>query len=675
MSLSGLSEREAEASRQKYGFNEQKNTIKIGDSIIMGAMSLSCKLFVIAAMLKIVLLLLGLLEVTNSEVDVISIIILFGLAVFSALMEAILRHTSEKKISSICSAAHQSEYTVLRGTKAEKISEKMLTMGDVVYLSEGDVIPADGIVAEGQFTVDQSEFGMLEKIEKTTPSSNSRSGKTANLKSAYSLYKGSVIVKGSGAMKITAIGESVFGAADEDTEQKIHSERFAGLTQAGGVTGVICAVAVLIVCVVMGIISGVLLNGIFEGLSAAAAVLAVSCLCARNVEIKAAAAKILRMLEAIGVTVSKPDILNDMQDTAVIFADKMGVLTEGSFTVSGFIDGTGNQIEKLDDVDEKIIGIIKAAAVNTSSAQLESDGTVYGGTPADRAILGFVKKASGKVKVKKHSSVQKGGITGVTVNLDSKLITFFSGSAEVVLDKCTDSFSADGKKRRITNKDALAKLAATISLTGNDVVALAVCDSVIKNDKLPNGGYTLIGMIVLHDKLLDEAEEAVKALEKDNVKTIFVTSASRESMIYALKKAAKKTKGVILSSEQLSKISDSELKRKISEIRAVVNADTADKLRLLRAASEQGMKTCMIGAEFADVHVFDETDTAIASPVCTSAVRKVSDASAKSGGISAVSALISYSRKFTVLCKTAVFARIFCTVCVAVLTVISAIWW
>ena len=57
MSLSGLSGREAEASRQKYGFNERKNNIKIGDSIIMGAMALSCKLFVIAAMLKIVLLL------------------------------------------------------------------------------------------------------------------------------------------------------------------------------------------------------------------------------------------------------------------------------------------------------------------------------------------------------------------------------------------------------------------------------------------------------------------------------------------------------------------------------------------------------------------------------------------------------------------------------------------
>ncbi len=673
MSLSGLSEREAEASRQKYGFNEQKNTIKIGDSIIMGAMSLSCKLFVIAAMLKIVLLLLGLLELTTAEVDVMSIIILFGLAVFSVLMEAVLRHTSEKKISNICSAAHQSEYTVLRGTKAEKINEKMLTVGDVVYLSEGDVIPADGIVAEGQFTVDQSEFGMLEKIEKTTPPSNFRGSKTASLKSAYSLYKGSVIVKGSGAMKITATGESVL--ADKDTDWKIHSERFAGLIQAGGVTGVVCAVAVFIVCLVMGIISGVLLNGIFEGLSAAAAVLAVSCLCARNVEIKAAAAKILRKLEAIGVTVSKPDILNDMQDTAVIFADKTGVLTEGSFTVSGFIDGTGNQIEKLDDVDEKIIGIIKAAAVNTSSAQLENDGTVYGGTPSDRAILNFVKKASGKVKVKKHSSAERGGITGVTVNLDSKLVTFFSGSAEVVLNRCTDSFSADGKKRKITNKDALAKLAATISLTGNDVVALAVCDSVIKNDKLPTVGYTLIGMIVLHDKLLDEAEKAMQILENDNVKTVFVTSSSRESMIYALKKAAKKSKGVILSSEQLSKISDSELKRKFSEIRAVVNADTADKLRLLRAASEQNMKTCMIGAEFADVHVFDETDTAISSPVCTSAVRKVSDASAESCGISAASALIKYSQKFAVLCKTAVCTRIFCTVCISALAVISVIWW
>ena len=671
MSLSGLSEREAEASRQKYGFNERKSNIKFGDSLIMGIMSLSCKLFVIAGMLKIVLLLLGLLEAVEPVTDVWSIVIPFCLAVLCAFLEAMLRFASEKKTEQVCKNAHQSEYIVLRGVKSERINERMLTVGDVVYLSEGDIVPADGIVADGQFTVDQSEFGMLEKIEKTTPPSTFRSSKSVGLKSAYSLYKGSVIVKGSGAMRITAVGNSVFNAENEQAAEKVHCEKFSGLIQTGYVTGVVCAVAVLTVCVVFAGISKQLVNGIFEGLSAAAAVLAISCLCVKNIEVEAVAAKILKKLESIGVVASKPD----MQNTDILFADKTGVLTEGKYIVNGFIDGTGNQIDKLDDVDEKIIGIIKAAAVNTSSAQLENDGTVYGGTASDRAILNFVKKASGKVKVKKQTEVEKGGIHGATVNLDSKLVTFFSGSAEVILNRCSDSFSADGKKRKITNKDALIKLAATISLTGNDVVAFAVCDNVIKNEKLPIGAYTLIGMVVLHDKVCDEAANALQELEKNKIKTVFMTSASRETMIYTLKKTAKRNKGVILSSEQLAKMDDSELKKRFSEIKAIVNADSTDKLRMLRAASEQGMKTCMMSADYADIHVLDETDSVVASCGCSSAVKAVSDASAEVCGISAAAALRSYSLKFTALCKAVVAARIFFTVCIAIMAVISVLGW
>ncbi len=81
MSLSGLSEREAEASRQKYGLNERTAEISFAENIIGGITSLSCKFFVIAAMVKIVALLLGLLEVTEPVSDVYGIFVLAGLAV------------------------------------------------------------------------------------------------------------------------------------------------------------------------------------------------------------------------------------------------------------------------------------------------------------------------------------------------------------------------------------------------------------------------------------------------------------------------------------------------------------------------------------------------------------------------------------------------------------------
>lgn len=675
MSLSGLSEREAEASRQKYGLNERTIDINFAENIMRGVTSLSCKLFVIGAMLKIVALLLGLLEVTAPVTDVSGIFVFAGLALLCAALEAVISYISEKRTAEISAYAKQSRYTVLRGTKTECIEEKMLAVGDVVYISKGDVVPADGIVAEGQFVVDQSEFGMLEKLEKTTPPSSFYGSKAMGLKSAYSLYKGSVITSGSGAMKITATGDNTLLSDKSEFGARIHGEEFSGIIRAGGITGAVCAVAVMVVCAICGMSAGQTIGGILEGFSAASAVLAVSCLCGKNLIAEAVAAGAMKSLYAREVNISNPDVLTNMRDVKIIFADKSGAFSGEDCVVNGFVDGTGNQIERIEDVDEKIISLIKIAAVNTSDAQLENDGTVHGGIPSDRAILNFVKRVPGKIKTKKQAVAEKNGISGVTVNLDGKLVTFFSGNAEFILNKCSDSFSADGKKHKITNKDALIKLAATISLTGNDVVALAVCDSVIKNEKLPSGTYTLIGMLVVHDNVCKEAGEALEILENSGVKTIVLTSASRETVIYTLKKTGKKSKGVILNSEQLAKMSDDELKRRFSEIRAIVNAGASDKIRIVRTASELELKTCVIGTGQKDVNMIDETDVAIASSVCSSSIRRSADASAEKCGLSAAAELCQGAVRFVNTCKILVSARIICAVLLAAMSIISVIGW
>ncbi len=584
-----------------------------------------------------------------------------------------VRYSSAKKMTEICISARQSIYTVLRGGKSDSVEEKMLAVGDVVYLSAGDVVPADGVVADGRFIVDQSEFGTLEKAEKSTPPSSFNANRAMGLKSAYSLYKGSVITAGSGAMKITATGDNTLAAGKIKNDIKIHGSNFSGLIRAGGIIGAVCAGAVLVFCAVYGGITEQLAKGILEGVSASAAVLAVTCLCGNNLIVEVAAASVMKKLEQQGVKISKPDVLNDMQEVKVLFTDKAGSFTDGDYVVSGFIDGTGNQVEKLEDVNEKIIALIRTAAINTSSAQIDVDNTVYGGTPADRAILNFVKRVSGKAKVRKQASVCKGGVSGVTVNLDGKLATFLSGSAELIISKCSDCFSADGKKRKITNKDALIKLAATISLTGNDVIALAVCDRVIKDEKLPSGAYTLIGMIVLHDKVCEENGNVLESLEKSGIRTILMTSASRETVIYTLKKTGKKSKGVILSSEQLAKMNDKELGKRFSDIRAVVNADITDKMRIIRAAAEQGEKTCAIGTAADNMHMLDETDTAIAANICPSGIRCVSDASTEKSGLSAAAMLHSSSVKFAKMCKLLTATRIMCTVLLAAIAVISII--
>ena len=157
---------------------------------------------------------------------------------------------------------------------------------------------------------------------------------------------------------------------------------------------------------------------------------------------------------------------------------------------------------------------------------------------------------------------------------------------------------------------------------------------------------------------------------------MLITESSRETAIFILNAIGmKKSKGVILDSEQLAKMSDSELERRFSEIKAVVKATSADKKRMLRTARQNKAKILVTGTSMSDIQTFGEANSAVASSVCTSAVRKNADVSADGCGIKAVAELISCSSDFTFMCKALLTARAVCTAIIGVIAILSVFGW
>lgn len=682
MTFSGLSGREAEASRQKYGLNERLYKESFGNNLLHGFCGLSCKLFIIAALIRIVLLLLGLIGVCEPASDYSAIFILFGLAILCGLFEADLRYVSHLKMNRLCASASSGTYKVMRSNgKTEDIAENMLAVGDVVFILEGDFIPADGIMSDGSISVDQSRFGILEKAEKTPPPSGYHGSKATGAKNPYCVYCGTVVHSGSGAFKITAVGENTAIAEKSRTESvEFHDEKFSGLIRIGTIIGAACAAVVLIFSTVMGAVSGGFFSGFLNGASSAAVILAVTCFCGKSLISEASAEAAIGKLFGKGARIINPDILGCASEITTVFADKTGVFTDGGCIVSGFIDGGGSEYSRVEKIDDKIAQLLKAAVLNTSSAQLAPDGTVFGGSAAERAVLEFIKGASGeKSKVKKQAELSSESIFGInaaTVNLDGKLATFVCGEAELVLERCGDSFGSDGKKHKITNRDALVKLAATISLTGKDVIAYAVAENGIKGGKLTGENFSLVGLVVLHDPVCEGADAAVSTLKKCGARTVLITESTRGTAIYILNALGmKKSKGVIIDSEQLSKMSDSELERRFSEIKAVANATADDKKRMLRTARKNGEKILMAVTSMSDIRVFEEADAAMASVGCVSSARKLADISSDGCGIKAIADLFSVSAKFTDRCRVLLAARAVCTVILGILAILSVIGW
>ncbi|MBP1561540.1 MAG: cation-transporting P-type ATPase [Oscillospiraceae bacterium] len=678
MTFSGLSVRESEAAKQKYGSNELSYKLSFGNCLLHGFGSLTFRLIMIAVLIQVILVLLGLLGYA-AEYPVYKAAVLLGAAVAYALAEGLMRYRAENTLNSLCRKAASGEYFVFRENgKAELVHESELTVGDAVYLAAGDVVPADGIMADGAVTVDLSRLGIAKKAEKSVPPMGYRSG-IIEPETPYSLCGGAEVCGGSGVMRITAIGGNTYAAKKREGAEQIYfpDSEFSGMNRVCGIIGAAFAAGIVILSAVYTAWYRVLPVYILHGLSCAALVLAVSCAGGRSVLFRFAAANTVKKLWSRDVRVSNPGAMISAAETDILFTEKCGFISENSYTVSGFIDGSGKEYAKFTEIDGKLGKLAKMAVINCCSAVPGKDGTVIGRDGFDCAMLGFVSPYSSRRDVLKKQAEtrydKKNRLSGATVSLEGRMITIIRGGAEFMLKKCSEYYGGDGQKQRITNKDALSKLIDAISLTGKDVTAFAVSDKSIKNGALPDGGCTLIGFMALQDSYLDNSEEAVKALKSLGVQTILVTEASRENAIFTVKRSKiKKGSGVIISSEQLEKMSDKELSERLSDIKAVVRATSGDKRRLLRIAHEKGMKVCtaMLGTE--DISAYGDTDLAAASVKAAPAVRAFGDVSV--GGIGATAALMKYLGRFISGVKAALCTKSVCEV-IAGIAAIASFWW
>lgn len=668
MAFSGLTEREAEASKQKYGRNVRSYNQILGRSLIMGFSSLTAKLFVISALLCAIAFVLGLLNVVPKTAPEI-IAVPAAAAVLSALINALVRHRSNNMLYRAARSPENGVYAVFRGVdKTVDLRAEELTVGDLVYISAEDVVPADGIMEDGTVTIDQSVFGVIGKMQKGTAPEGYRDNGMLSPDNPYCVYSGSVVCSGSGIIRITAVGDNTQLAKRlEDKPIRIPEQSFADLSASSGIAGGVLAVIVTVIFLVAGATGGSALSGLLKGLSLGTAALAVSCIGGKALACEAFAAMAVKRLARAGVSVSKPETLENAAKTTVLLTGKTGVFTKGEYSVSGFIDGDGKEYAKFGDVSGSLGKLLKTAVLSIFSAQLLPDGTVRGRNPFDNAMLEFVKDGMKRRDVlKKQSEAGDNGLQVATVSLGGELVTIIRGESEKLLERCTDYHGADGKRHKITNKKAIQKLADAISLSGKDVEAIAFTNKGIKGGRFPDGSFTLIGLIALQDSYYDESAKCVERLSKAGIRTVLVTGSSRENAVFTAKYAGiKKSGGVILTSKQLKNMSDKEIADKFGDVRAVACAVERDKMRLVKAARNTGVKICFAGAIMRDIKILTEVDTAFAASSAASSVRSVCAASAERCGIKCLADFILYSRRFAADYRSWLIFRIVLTVAAA----------
>ena len=305
----------------------------------------------------------------------------------------------------------------------------------------------------------------------------------------------------------------------------------------------------------------------------------------------------------------------------ILFTDKTGTLTKGKLEVINIISGDLKEYkkEKVLLKNKKYYDIVKlSCTVNNSSSY--SDNKIIGGNITDRAILSYFKNDFKKIKKDKvipFDSKNKYSIT--TVNN----LNLIKGAPEVLLKNCINYYDSEGNIRKISNIRRLENLIQEHTKNGIRVLLLATSKN-INPESLKN--LNLVSIILIKDEVRREAIEGVKMIRNAHIKTIMITGDNKDTAIAIGKEVGIYKEGdLVLTSEELNKLSDEELKSKLLNISIVARSLPNDKSRLVKVSQELNLVVGMTGDGVNDAPALKKADVGFGMGSGTEVAKEASD--------------------------------------------------
>lgn len=618
--IKGLTSEEVLSSRKLNGSNkitEKKKTTIFG--LIIEAMN--------DPIIKILLIALGvkiLFFLNDSDIyETIGIIVAIILAtVISSLSE----YGSEKAFQKLSKSTSNILVKVIRDSVVKNVSIEEVVKGDYVYLESGDKVPADGVIYNGSVYIDESMLSGETKEQY----------KSINKK----VYRGSVVVNGSGVFIVTGVGnETYYGKIAKDIQEKTPDSPLKNRLRVLGAfiskIGYICAFLVIVsylfnVVVVQNnfdLDKIKLMLGSFKtftphllySLTLGITIIVVAVPEGLPMMITLVLSSNMKRLLKENVLVRKLVGIESSGSLNILYTDKTGTLTKGKLEMVGFASYDGKLYKSFSDIRKCKLGeILKLNLVYNNQANYISS-EIIGGNTTDRAILKYV----GEVSKSKYRVLEKNEFSSelkyssVKLNYEGNT-TFVKGAYEVVGSKCKYYYRCDGSRGIIKNVSELVSKGDEFTKNGYRV--LACCSG--KEDSL-----SFVGFILIKDEVREEAVSGIRSVSEAGIQTVMITGDNKLTATSIAKEIGliSSEEDIILTSEELNKMSDIEVKKIIPKLRVVARSLPEDKKRLVILSQELGLVTGMTGDGVNDAPALKRADVGFAMGSGTEVAKEVSD--------------------------------------------------
>lgn len=633
MKYNGLSDKEVIEKRKKYGDNglsrkKQDTFFKmfvetLGDPII--------KILLIALSIKIIFLF--------KDFDFYETIGIVLAIIIASFISTISEYGSEKAFERLQEESSKIRVRVIRNSKVVLVDVSDIVLDDIVLLSSGDKVPADGIILEGTISLDESSLnGEAKEVYKSSSSTSNK------------VYRGTVVYDGEALIRVDAVGDKTFyGNLASEIQDKepisplklrltklaktisIFGYIFAGLVALGYLFSVVFIENNFDIDKIVATISNgrVMFGHILYALTLSVTLIVVSVPEGLPMMITLVLSSNMRRMLKKNVLVRKLVGIETAGSLNILFTDKTGTLTKGKLEVIGlylpnkvFI----NNVMELSSYRNYYDLVIPSLLYNNDSVYDFDNNRVIGGNITDRAIMDFIKMKKGdEYKVTDKVSFDSKNKYMISVVKGANNLRLIKGAPEVIINACNTYYDVNGDKKIFKNKDEMFKKVDDYTKNGIRVLALAISDDVLNLRSFRNVSF--LGLVMIKDEVRKEAISGLEMVKAAGIQTVMVTGDNKNTasaLAFELGLLSNDD-DIILTSDELAKMSDKDVKKILPKLKVVARSLPHDKSRLVNVARDLDLVVGMTGDGVNDAPALKKADVGFAMGSGTEVAKEASN--------------------------------------------------
>ena len=637
----GLSDKEVAESRQRHGENvltpPERTSLwrlyidKYNDPII--------KILLVAATIS-----LGLAVIENDFVEAIGI---FLAIFFATTVGFYFERDAAKRFDELTALGEEQPVKVVRNGHVVEVPRREIVVDDIVVLSVGDEVPADGILFEAvDLQIDESTLTGEPIISKFVEVKHDGATYPSNL-----ALRSTMVMNGSGKMRVTSVGDAteigkVATKATELTAVKtplnLQLDRLAKLISKVG-----SAVSVLAFVGFLG--HDILTNPLWstsEYLKMAEVVLKYFMMAVTLIVMAvpeglpmavtlALALNMRRMLKSNNL-VRKLHACETMGAVTVICTDKTGTLTENKMQV-------GEMMVRHDN------GLLDIAMAMNSTAELDEGKTI--GNPTEAALLLWLReKGTDYAKLRQGDRIvwqlpfsTEHKYMATIADMEGKRLLFVKGAPEIVMAHC--NLTAEEQKdiqRQLF--DYQNKAMRTLAFAYKELPdTVAECRL-----KEGDNNLTLQAIAAISDPLREEVPGAVMECQSAGIDVKIVTGDTSATAIEIARQIGIWTDrlpdGAQITGPDFAALSDEEAFQRVTALKVMSRARPTDKQRLVNMLQKHGEVVAVTGDGTNDAPALNHAHVGLSLGSGTSVAKNASDMTLIDDSFSSIVKAVQWGR-------------------------------